>query len=284
MAWDGCVFHGSKAQEAEEPCSENIGSPGNFDRTLITENKGMSRIVLDSVDLYYEGVQMRERSVKSLIIRKMTGKHKLRKDTIHSLKNISLCIEQGERVGLIGHNGAGKTSFLKALAQIYPVQGHLNIQGNVRALFDLNLGFEPEATGRENIMYRGLLIGLSPKAIQAKTEEIIAFTNLGEFIEYPVKTYSAGMLVRLAFAISTATSGDILLLDEILGAGDAQFMHKAKARIASIIAESQILIFASHDMQSLQNFCQRGLVFERGHIIFDGDIKSAISYYEGSIQ
>jgi lipopolysaccharide transport system ATP-binding protein len=149
----------------------------------------------------------------------------------------------------------------------------------VRSLFDLSLGFEPDATGRENIFYRGLLLGLSPSFIRKKEEEIIDFAGLGEFINYPIKTYSAGMQVRLAFAISTAVGGDILLLDEVIGAGDANFMIKAKQRILELVEHSEILILASHDLNSLQNICQRALVLHHGSIIFDGPVDEAITKY-----
>jgi len=238
-------------------------------------------ISLQNVNLHYASVAYKERSLKS-VLSKLFKPNELRPqvEDIHALKGISLEIKQGERVGLLGHNGAGKSTFLKTVAGLYPISsGTLTVQGQVRSLFDLSLGFEPDASGRENILYRGLLLGLSPAFMRKKEEEIVDFAGLGDFIDYPIKTYSAGMQVRLAFAISTAVGGDILLLDEVIGAGDANFMAKARARIATLIEQSEILVLASHDFNALKGLCNRGLVFHHGEIVFDGLIDAAISTY-----
>jgi lipopolysaccharide transport system ATP-binding protein len=184
-------------------------------------------------------------------------------------------------VGLLGHNGAGKSTFLKMLAGLYPISsGQREVLGTVRSLFDLSLGFEPDASGRENILYRGLLLGLTPRFMREIEDEVVSFADLGAFIEYPIKTYSAGMQVRLAFAISTAVGGDILLLDEVIGAGDANFMTKAKQRIMSLIEKSEILVLASHDFGALKSICDRGLVFHHGEIVFDGNMPDSIAEYK----
>ena len=238
-------------------------------------------ISLRNVNLHYASPVTGNRSLKSWL----TESFKKKSDNaqikeIHALKNISLDIQEGERVGLLGHNGAGKSTFLKAVAQLYPLSsGILNVSGDVRSLFDLSMGFEPDATGRENILYRGLLLGLSPSYMREIEAEIVEFAGLGEFINYPIKSYSAGMQVRLAFAISTSVGGDILLLDEVLGAGDASFMVKAGKRIDELIDRAEILILASHDFGSLARLCQRGLVFHHGEIIFDGPMENAIKEY-----
>lgn len=238
-------------------------------------------IHLQSVNLHYAAMAFKERSLKALLagaLRK--GKEKTAIQDVHALKNITLDIKAGERVGLLGHNGAGKSTFLKTVAGLYPVSsGSVEVQGEVRSLFDLSMGFEPDATGRENILYRGLLLGLSPAFMREKEAEIVEFAGLGEFIDYPIKTYSAGMQVRLAFAISTAVGGDVLLLDEVIGAGDANFMAKAKQRITSLVEQAEILVLASHDFKALQSLCSRGLVFNKGVVIFDGEIDKALSEY-----
>lgn len=239
-------------------------------------------IRLEDVDLYYSSVAFKERSLKSLLGSVLNPKRNSPEiHDVHALKKISLEIRPGERVGLLGHNGAGKSTFLKMLAGLYPISsGKRQVVGTVRSLFDLSLGFEPDASGRENILYRGLLLGLSPKFMRSIEDEIVEFAGLGEFIDYPIKTYSAGMQVRLAFAISTAVGGDVLLLDEVIGAGDANFMAKAKQRILKLIEQSEILVLASHDFSALTSICERGLVFHHGEIVFDGDVHQAISEYK----
>lgn len=236
---------------------------------------------LQNVNLHYSSVAFKERSLKTWF----SGAFRLRQakpevHDVHALKNISLDINAGERVGLLGHNGAGKSTFLKTVAGLYPISsGRVHVQGEVRSLFDLSMGFEPDATGRENILYRGLLLGLTPSFMREKEADIVDFAGLGEFIDYPIKTYSAGMQVRLAFAISTAVGGDVLLLDEVIGAGDANFMAKAKSRIADLIEQAEILVLASHDFKALETLCERGLVFHHGRIVFDGPISASISEY-----
>lgn len=241
-----------------------------------------NRISLRNVDLHYASVAFRERSLKSMLANLASLKSDRREIVdIHALKDVSLDIAAGERVGLLGHNGAGKSSFLKMVAGLYPVSaGTRLVEGTVRSLFDLSLGFEPDATGRENILYRGLLLGLSPKFMRSIEDEVVSFADIGEFIDYPIKTYSAGMQVRLAFAISTVIGGDILLLDEVIGAGDADFMIKAKKRIMGLVERAEILVLASHDFNAMKSICTRGIVFHRGRVAFDGDLGEAIDRYQ----
>jgi lipopolysaccharide transport system ATP-binding protein len=239
-------------------------------------------IRLDKVNLHYSSVAFKERSLKALITGAFAAPNaKALVHDIHALKNICVEIAPGERVGLLGHNGAGKSTFLKMVAGLYPISsGSRHVEGTVRSLFDLSLGFEPDATGRENILYRGLLLGLTPKFMRSVQVQIVAFADIGEFIDYPIKTYSAGMQVRLAFAISTMVGGDILLLDEVIGAGDATFMRRAKARITKLIEDSEILILASHDFGSLRDICERVLVLHHGEVKFDGAVDPAIKEYK----
>lgn len=238
-------------------------------------------IELKEVDLYYPSTGYNASTLKEDIFRrlKLEKRRPLLKD-VHALKNISLKISEGERVGIIGSNGAGKSTILKAIAGLYPIKsGELISNGSIRALFELSLGFEFEATGRENIMYRGLLLGETPKTINKKMKSIIEFTDIGEFIDYPIKTYSAGMLIRLAFAISTTIGGDILLLDEVIGAGDATFFSKAKQRMLDLIDEAKIMVFVSHDLGSIKNLCNRVLYMKQGSIVADGDPEEIIEFY-----
>ena len=234
-------------------------------------------IRLNNIDLYYSSLAFRDNSLKGFVLNRITGMHQQQINDIHALKHLTLEIKEGERVALLGHNGAGKTTLLKAIAGLYPINnGTIDVHGDIRSLFDISLGFEPESTGRENILYRGLLLGQSPKRMQEIEDEIINFADIGDFIDYPVKTYSAGMQVRLAFAISTAIPGDILLLDEVIGAGDAAFMVKAKARIGELIAQANIMMLASHDFSSVQSLCNRAIVLDHGNLVFDGNVIEGI--------
>lgn len=241
-----------------------------------------SRIRFDSVNLHYPVVSYAQRSLVKLVGRWFTapGNRPAPLRDIHALKSVTVDIRKGERVALLGHNGAGKSTFLKTVAGLFPISGgQVDVQGSVRSLFDISLGFEPDATGRANILYRGLLMGLSPRDVRSREHEIVEFADLGEAIDYPLATYSAGMQVRLAFAISTFVGGDILLLDEVIGAGDAKFMVRAKARIEELIRESEIMILASHDLGTVRGMCDRGLVLHHGELAFDGRIDHAVDCY-----
>lgn len=228
----------------------------------------------------YNALTLKEEVFKILHIGKPT---KLLYD-IHAVKDMTLDIREGERLGIIGRNGAGKSSLLKAIAGIYPLQsGSIETSGQIRSMFELNLGFEFEATGRENILYRGLLLGETKKSIKEKEEEIIAFSELGEFIDYPIKAYSAGMLVRLAFSISTTVHGDILLMDEILAAGDMGFQSKARQRMQEVIDRARIIVLVSHDMVAVETICNRAIYIVNGKVVADGVPKDVIQEYRDSV-
>lgn len=240
----------------------------------------MTFIKLHNINLHYSSLAFRERSFKAYLFKIIGFKQKEPLPHVHALKDIDLEIKAGERIALIGHNGAGKSTLLKTIAGLYPISsGKREVKGQIRSLFELNLGFEYEATGRENILYRGLLLGQTPKQIRGMMQEIIDFTDIGNFIDYPIKTYSAGMLVRLAFAISTTIPGDILLLDEVIGAGDADFMKKSQQRILQLVQDSEMMVLASHDFSAIRNLCNRALVLNHGKILFDGAIEPAIDFY-----
>ena len=244
------------------------------------------KILMEHVDMSYPSNIYNARSIKqdffSWLKREKSGE--LLKD-VRALNDFNFLAKEGDRVGVIGHNGAGKSTLLKTIAGIYPIEkGNLQVCGKIRALFDISLGFDLESTGRENILYRGLLLGATPEEIAEKTEEIIAFTDIGEFIDYPVKAYSTGMAVRLAFAVSTCISGEILLLDEVLSAGDASFQSKAKNRILELMDEAKIMVFVTHELVTIQEGCNRTLLMQRGKIIFDGDPKEAVEIYKKGVQ
>lgn len=238
-------------------------------------------IKMHDVNLYYPSTTYNTKTIKQEVfsLLKLQRKKENLQD-VHALKNFNLEVSEGERLGVIGFNGAGKSTLLRAIAGLYPLaSGTLETSGEIRSLFELTLGFDMESTGRENIMYRGLMLGGTPKEVKAKEQEIIDFSELGEFIDYPIRSYSSGMLVRLAFAISTAVQGDILLIDEVLSAGDINFQKKAKARMTSLMNDAKILVLVLHDMTSIQDICNRVILLNHGEIIADGKPEDVVKEY-----
>jgi ABC-type polysaccharide/polyol phosphate transport system ATPase subunit len=201
------------------------------------------------------------------------------------LKQVSFKVEQGQRLGIIGHNGAGKSTLLRVLAGIYPPTGGQRIvEGRICSLFDLALGFEMEATGWENILYRGYLQRESPTSIREKQQEIADFSELGSALEMPVRYYSAGMMVRLAFSIATSIEPEILLLDEVLSAGDIAFQVKARRRMEELISRAHLMVLVSHDLQSLESLCDRVIWMNKGTVFMEGPPKATIQAYENYMQ
>lgn len=187
---------------------------------------------------------------------------------IQALSHISLRLSPGDRVGLMGHNGAGKTSLLRILAGIYePTDGRISVEGKVSSLLDVTLGMDFESTGYENIMLRGLMHGLDFDDIRRLTPEIAEFSGLGDFLNMPVRTYSSGMTLRLAFSIVTSVHAEILLMDEWLSVGDADFVHKAEARLRKLVDAASILVIASHSREVIDHLCNVRILLEHGEII-----------------
>lgn len=243
----------------------------------------MASIQLDNVDLAFQVEADRLDTLMSLAKRLRRGRSSPR--TVEALKGITLTIRSGERVGLIGHNGAGKSTLLKVMAGIYPPQrGNVDTRGHVCPLFEFVTGFEMEATGWENIRTRALLLGMSPVEIEEKIHGVAEFSNLGEFLDMPVRHYSSGMFVRLAFAISTAVDPQILLLDEVMAAGDAAFIESARQRMNNLMERASVVVFASHSLDVLPSFCERTILLNHGRIVADGATKDVIHLYtEGAI-
>lgn len=188
--------------------------------------------------------------------------------TIRALDGVSFDLSEGERLGLTGHNGSGKSTLLRVLAGVYePTGGNLKINGKIASLLDISIGMDPEASGFENVFLRGLLLGLTREQIRKKTEEIVEFSGLGDFIDLPVRTYSSGMSMRLAFSIATSVEADILLMDEWLSVGDADFVKQAEARLKSLVSKTPILVMASHSLEILQEVCTRVIRLEEGKIV-----------------
>lgn len=230
----------------------------------------MASIELEDLSLAYPVYGASLRSLKTSVIHIATGGRLNNEDriiTVDALKNINLRLQPGDRLGLVGHNGAGKTSLLKVLAKIYePTAGKLQVVGKTNCLFDIMVGMDAGLTGYENIVLRGLLLGFSKREIEKVIPEIEEFAELGDFISMPLKSYSSGMLLRLAFGIVTSIRSEILLVDEVINVGDARFMAKAKTRVIHMIQQSEIMVLSTHDHSMIKEFCNRVLWLEHGQI------------------
>ena len=201
---------------------------------------------------------------------------------IEALKDITLSLSTGDRVGLLGHNGAGKSTLLRLLSGIYePTRGKAIVNGRVAPIFDLGVGMDPEISGYENIIIRGLFLGETRKKMQSKIEEIAEFTELGEYLSMPLRTYSTGMRVRLAMGVVTSIDPEILLLDEGIGAVDAEFLKKAQTRLQNLVERSGILVFASHSTEFLARLCTTAIWIDHGSIKMMGGIEDVVRAYEG---
>lgn len=250
----------------------------------------MTRIQLDHVVVDIPIYDAGNRSLKNNILAAATGgqirsRVNSKQVVIRPIDDVSFSIEHGARLGLLGHNGAGKSTLLRVLAGIYePTSGAVKIEGDVASMFDIGFGMDPDASGWENIVLRGMYLGYSREEILRRSTEIAALTGLGEFLDMPLRTYSAGMSTRLAFAVSTSIKPDILLIDEGIGAGDAAFLVQANERMRTFIGEAGILVMASHSNDLLRSWCTDGLWMEHGRIRMQGPIEAVIAAYEDSIK
>ena len=198
-----------------------------------------------------------------------------------ALDDVSFDVRKGETVGLIGRNGAGKSTMLKILSRITtPTCGEALVRGRVGSLLEVGTGFHPELTGRENIYLNGSILGMSKREIDAKFDEIVAFSEVGEFLETPVKRYSSGMYVKLAFSIAASLDTDVLLLDEVLAVGDAAFRKKSLARMKEIAASGRTILFVSHSMGDVKTICSRCIWFDHGRVVRDGPTDDVSAAYE----
>ena len=246
----------------------------------------MARIELDRVDLTFQVRQQQTRlSLKEYLVRGMWLRRVPTFMKVPALRGIDLTIKRGDRVGIIGPNGAGKSTLLKLLAGVYePTAGKRRVTGRISSLFDLMLGFEPEASGWENIRYRGYLQGETPRTLNGKMDAIAEFTELGKFLDMPVRYYSAGMLVRLAFSIATTIEPEILLVDEVLSVGDMSFQEKARRRMREMMDKAEMIVVVSHDLDAIARMCEIGVWLDQGRIRQIGPIDDVVHAYVRSTQ
>ncbi|MFL9914517.1 ABC transporter ATP-binding protein [Paraburkholderia fungorum] len=203
---------------------------------------------------------------------------------VRALDNIDLRFESGDRIGLIGQNGAGKSTLLRTMAGIYaPTAGDVVSEGKIVTLLDIGLGMDENSSGIQNIRLRGLLLGMSDAEIRSKQQSIGEFSELGDYLDLPLRTYSSGMRVRLAFAVSTAVDAEILLLDEVMGVGDASFMYKAEQRLADLHSRAEIVVLAMHSNSEIRKVCNKALWMERGRVRAFGPVEEVVSAYESSV-
>jgi len=244
----------------------------------------VARIEFSNVSVDFPIYNANGRSLKNHLIKVATG-GQLNTDQqgrvlVRALENLTFTLQDGDRVGIVGHNGAGKSTLLRLLSGVYfPSRGSVKINGEISSLIDISLGIDHEATGRENIYIRGSLLGLSKAVINKNIDEIIEFSELGGFADMPVRTYSSGMHLRLAFAVSTIVHPQILLMDEWLSVGDEGFKEKARTRMHELVDKTSILVIASHSKEQLLQVCNRIIWLEHGRILMDGNATQVAEMY-----
>ena len=243
----------------------------------------MAYIILENVSIDFPILDQKSRSFHKGLVKKIIGGRlsETRGTTIvRALDDITLNLKNGDRLGLIGHNGSGKTTLLRTLAGVYPpTKGKISSFGKVAPLFDISLGFDMESSGYENILLRGLFLGLTKSEILTSLDNISDFTGLGGYLEMPLRTYSSGMLMRLAFAIATEIQPDIILMDEWIGVGDSNFLEQAKKRLESFIEKSSILVLASHSEDLIRSTCNKAILLGQGHILAQGSVDEVFNHY-----
>ncbi|POR47335.1 ABC transporter ATP-binding protein [Bosea psychrotolerans] len=245
----------------------------------------MAHIVLDKASVELAVYNSRGRALKHELFRRTVGGGvEDRRDSsvqvVKALREVSFEARDGDRIGLIGGNGAGKTTLLRVLSRVYPpTGGRAEIDGRVSSLIDLSMGMDTDATGYENIIMRGVMLGLHRKQAEAITQDVEEFSELGEFLDLPIRTYSSGMMLRLAFAVSTAVQPDILILDEVIGVGDAAFAERAELRMHNMITNANIVFLASHSDETIKRFCNRTLWMKSGSLMADGTPEEVLAAY-----
>jgi len=249
----------------------------------------MAKIELVDVTVDIPVYNVRGRSLKSMVLQRAIGGNVRARDrgdvvVIRALDRVSATFSSGERIGLIGHNGAGKTTLLRVISGVYaPTTGGARIEGDVSALTDIMAGIDMEATGYDNIIYRSILLGHTNSQAKALVPEIEAFSELGEYLNLPVRTYSTGMMLRLTFAITTSIRPAILLMDEMISTGDASFIEKARLRLRGVISNASIFVISSHVEGVIREFCNRVLWLEHGKVMMDGLPDEVLNAYRKNV-
>jgi ABC-type polysaccharide/polyol phosphate transport system ATPase subunit len=244
----------------------------------------MARIELNGVGLTFRVRKHRQLTLKEFLVGQMFRPSRNPYMEVPALRDVTMKIGQGDRIGVIGHNGAGKSTLLRVLAGIYqPTAGTMTVEGRISSLFDIALGFESDANGWENINYRSYLQGETPRTVRLKRDAIAEFSELGEFLNMPVRYYSAGMLVRLAFSIATAIDPEILLVDEVLSVGDMAFQIKARQRMMEMMAKAHLMVMVSHDLDSLAKMCTHAIWLDHGRMVMTGPADEVIDAYTSSM-
>ena len=244
----------------------------------------MAKIELNDVSVTFTVYQQKRVSFKEYFIHRLVRRSTNPPFSVHALSGLNLTAQEGDRVGVIGHNGAGKSTLLKTIAGIYPpTTGTRTVEGRVCSLFDISLGFELEATGWDNITYRAYLQGETPATLKGKIDEIAEFTELGDFLNVPVRHYSAGMLMRLAFSIATSINPEVLLVDEVLAVGDLSFSQKAQARMRELMSSTRVMVLVAHDLSTIRSMCNRVIWMQRGTPVMEGPTEEVVDAYIASV-
>ncbi|GAA3053851.1 ABC transporter ATP-binding protein [Pseudonocardia yunnanensis] len=244
----------------------------------------MVSIDLDGAAVDFPIFDAKTRSLKKAVLGRAGGRigTDSKVPIIEALRDITVSLRKGDRVALVGHNGAGKSTLLRLMSGIYePTRGRSSVIGKVAPVFDLAVGMDPEISGLENILIRGLFLGMTRKQMEARVDDIAAFTELGDYLKMPLRTYSTGMRVRLALGVVTSIDPEILLLDEGIGAVDAEFLAKARNRLNELVERSGILVFASHSDEFLADLCDTAIWMDKGTIREHGPLREVLRNYKG---
>lgn len=236
-------------------------------------------ITVENVSMHFRMDKNKTTSLKEWVVSHLKGQQQY--EEFHALSDVSFDVERGEIVGIIGRNGAGKSTLLKVISGIYkPTSGKVVTAGRVAPMLELGSGFDPELSGHDNIFLNGAILGFSEEFLKSKYDEIVAFSELGEFIYMPIKTYSSGMLARLAFSVATIIEPEILIVDEILSVGDATFQEKSRARMMELMQGGTTVLFVSHSLNQIREMCDRTIWLEHGSVKALGETENVCNQYE----